>query len=705
MKKNLLLLAVLLMAIITAKAQVTQINSNKSLYATIPLNNVQTIVTSQTDSTLWVTEGNSESTQQLSTSVKFVGIGGLLNGNFIFHGWMPGTGSELYITNGTAGGTTLLKDITLGTAGSDPADFVLHNGFIYFTAVTAAEGRELWRTNGTAAGTTLVKDINTGTAGSNEENNYNLVSTGTYLLFAASGSATQGVELWRSDGTDAGTTMLKDIYTGSDSSKPHNFIVYNNMVLFLAKNAANGEELWKTDGSGANTTIVKDINVGPASCSTIELFPGFGFPVAFNSHSFNNKVYFTATDGSSGGQVWATDGTTGNTTLLKDIIPGIGIASVLLFDAVDAAGKFIFPVGDGTSSSLWQSDGTTAGTTLFKSFSFVSAGQLPFIALNYTFQNGNLSQALFQGNKFFFVGGSDAEGKELWVSDGTIANTTIVKDVNPGTADGIDFAGNIFFLYTSTAFFFAATVGTAGNELWRTDGTAANTEMVEDINNVSLDANPMLGIVNNNKVIFSATDGDDDNNTDLFVVDGNFAPLPVRLTGFSVVKENKDAVLHWYTQEEVNSKNFTVQRSYDAVHFENIGIVQAAGNSSNKLSYQFTDVNIAGSGKPIIYYRLLTIDNDGKMQLSNIVSLKSNVKTWNVQLAANPVLDNIKLNVTGTEGNIQIAITDMTGKLVYSSTLPIVNSTLTIPAAVLPRGFYAMAVINGTDKRIVRFIK
>ena len=120
----------------------------------------------------------------------------------IFRGNTPATGSEIYVTDGTAGGTTLVKDIFAGATGSAPDDFTVLNGFIYFSARTAAEGRELWRTDGTGPGTTIVKDIVPGPDSSNREGNYHMTSSGTYLLFAAN-IAASGLELWKSDGTGA----------------------------------------------------------------------------------------------------------------------------------------------------------------------------------------------------------------------------------------------------------------------------------------------------------------------------------------------------------------------------------------------------------------------------------------------------------------------------------------------------------------------
>ena len=91
----------------------------------------------------------------------------MLSGKFIFDGYTPATGSELYISDGTSAGTVLVSDINPGTAGSSPGQMAsLNDGFLYFSADDGVHGRELWRTNGTPAGTTLVKDIEPGPQGS-----------------------------------------------------------------------------------------------------------------------------------------------------------------------------------------------------------------------------------------------------------------------------------------------------------------------------------------------------------------------------------------------------------------------------------------------------------------------------------------------------------------------------------------------------------
>jgi ELWxxDGT repeat protein len=707
MKKILLLAVCYAVFVLNVNAQVTQLNNNNSLYVTIPLNNGKTIVPSSIDSSLWATDGTPGGTIQISPTIKFEDTYGLLNGKMIFRGSTPATGSEIFITDGTVGGTSLIKDINTGAIGSGPGVMAPLNGFLYFSAETAAEGRELWRTDGTSGGTTLVKDIVSGPSGSMDS--LTIFSSGSYLLFPAESSGS-GVELWKSDGTGAGTALLKDINTGNagaDSSNPREFTSLNSVVLFYATDATHGEELWKTDGTAGGTILLKDINPGTAGSTSFDFF-GFQFPIFPGFHIFNNHAYFNAYDGTSTGELWSTDGTAGNTSLLKDIVPGTGFSAVLALDAVNLSNKFIFPVSDAISrSELWESDGTPGGTVLFKSFSPINPTDVPivFVPFSVNFVTGTFSQPLYQGNKFFFTAGSMTEGYELWISDGTLGGTSVVKDINSGAGDGIDITNNVSYLYTTTDFYFAANDGTHGNELWKTDGTSANTSMVYDINPNAGDANPGLTFICNGKIIFTATDGDDPDLTDLFAVDGNFVSLPVKLTDFTVIPKSNDALLQWSTQQEINSKGFTVERSFDGQHFEDIGIVNAAGTSYFVSRYSFTDPGILVSGRPIVYYRLNATDKDGKSVLTNIISLKIRGNSqWGLRILSNPVKDYVSILLNGISGKLQLSIRDISGRIIYSKSMENVNGQISLPVT-LQNGIYLLEAENNNERKIIKFIK
>ncbi len=710
MKKDLLFLAALFSVILT-NAQVTQINNNNSLEVVYPLAASKTILSSEIDSSIWVSDATLAGTVQISPNIKYEGSGAVIGGNFIFSGYTPATGVELYMTDGTPGGTVLLKDIYSGTTGSRPGDFILFNGDIYFSAVTAANGRELWKTDGTSGGTAMVLDIVPGTDSSNNRDAYWLTATASYMLFAAR-TPSIGVELWKSDGTSAGTVLLKDINMGSsgaDSSNPRYFYHYNSLEFFIAGDATNGEEIWKTDGTPGGTVIVKDINAGTANSTTYDLFPGFPYPIFNGFHAFNSKLYFTATDGASTGEMWVTDGTAGNTTLVKDIIPGVSIPIILLVNAVNLPAKFMFGVSDGSGlAELWESDGTNSGTKVFKTFTPNDPSEIPFIFISYSydFTTGTINIPLFMGNKFFFIAGTMAEGYELWISDGTLGGTTIVKDINPGAVNGMDPANSLSYLYTQTNLFFAATDATHGNELWESDGTSGGTALVKDIYLNAGDAAPQLSLLTSaGKIFFTATDGDDANHRDLFVVNGSFQPLPIQLTDFTVTPKTNDALLQWSTLQETNSKDFTVQRSYDALHFENIGMVQAAGTTSNRHTYSFTDGGIINSGKSEVYYRLLATDKDGKNAYSKVLLLKIKANTdWIVRMLSNPVRGNVNVLLRGITGTVKLSIKDITGKTVFTNTYQNTNGQITLNAN-LQSGTYILVAENNNERKITKFIK
>jgi ELWxxDGT repeat protein len=582
---------------INLAAQVTQINSNKSLKMIFPLSATKTLLYSHADSTVWVTDGSLAGTKQLSAGIFYAETAGLLNGKIIFTGRSNAAGYELFISDGTEAGTTLLKDINPGGVSSDPGiDFVLMSGFIYFTARRPAEGRELWRTDGTPGGTTLVKDIRLGADDSNGPEDYHLFSAGSYLLFAAR-TPTAGIELWRSNGTDAGTVLLKDINTGhsnADSSNPGNFFLLGSNVLFTATDATHGEEIWKTDGTGPGTILLKDINSGTASSTSIEIFMGFSFPIFAGFHSFNNRAFFQAYDGASTGQVWSTDGTSANTTLLKDIVPATGFSIVVigLTNATNLSGKFIFGVYDGEErSELWQSDGSSNGTTLFKAFSTQSSGP-PLIFLNYVYDpNSNtISNPLFQGNKFFFGATTDVEGDELWISDGTLPNTKIVKDIRPNAESGLEGPS---WAFNSTHFYFSANDGVKGIELWKTDGTLAGTLPVADINVGSEGSDPELFFFNaNDNLLFGANNGDHFFETDLYVLGGGLPPAadPCPGTNIVLVSNITGASYQWQVSTGGAFSNLSNNASYSGVATNTLTIIAPP---SSFYGYQYR-CNVAG---------------------------------------------------------------------------------------------------------------
>jgi trimeric autotransporter adhesin len=420
-------------------------------------------------------------------------------GDVFFFSANDGThGSELWKTDGTTDGTVLVKDIRPGTDGGvfgSPGNSANLNGALLFVANDGTNGYELWRSDGTSDGTTLVKDIRPGNGNSRPKL---LVNVGGTLFFAAN-DGTNGYELWRSDGTSDGTTLVKDIRSGALDSSIGGLIDVNGTLFFSANDGSSGSELWKSDGTEAGTVLVSDITPG---------LGGFG---PLNLTNVSGTLYFTTDDAVHGSELWKSDGTAENTVLVRDIRVGAtGAAPGWL---ANVGGTLFFAANDGTSAAgLWKSDGSTAGTVLVKS---VTQGSAFLTSVNdrlfFTANDGthgfelwtsdgtsdgtvmltdnplggvNIPLKLVNANgTLLFSAGDSAHGIEFWKSDGTSAGTVLLKDINPGP--GTNQQALVLGSLNGTVL-LNANDGTHGFELWKSDGTTEGTVLVKDINRQSL---------------------------------------------------------------------------------------------------------------------------------------------------------------------------------------------------------------------------
>ncbi|HEX5150119.1 MAG TPA: M36 family metallopeptidase [Parafilimonas sp.] len=190
---------------------------------------------------------------------------------------------------------------------------------------------------------------------------------------------------------------------------------------------------------------------------------------------------------------------------------------------------------------------------------------------------------------------------------------------------------------------------------------------------------------------FSAAQGNSNNTTDGVAAYDIPAVLPVTFSGFTAEKHGDAALLKWTTAQESNTNKFIVERSADGKPFVSIGEVKAAGNSSVKKSYQFTDASpIMG----VNLYHIKEVDNDGKINLSDIRSLNFADISPSVTISPNPATNTVTIRIPGNNQNLTVRLLSNTGQLISTHAMP--NESYTIDVSRLAAGVYNI-VINGSD--------
>ena len=380
-----------------------------------------------------------------------------------------------------SGTPQLLADINPGAASSNPSPMAVIGTTTYFAANDGTHGNELWKTDGTAAGTVMVADINPGSGSSNPSN---LTSFNGKLYFAAN-DGVHGTELWTSDGTPGGTIRVADINPGSAGSYPGQLTVMNGKLYFAAIDGTHGWELWTSDGTSTGTTMVKDIC--PPTTLTYNYSGVYGTysrsvvidsSNPWNLTNVNGKLYFTANDGTDGTELWTSDGTKSGTTMATDIYPGsTTFTSVVRWGYFGNEYETVTVPSSSNPGNLTNVNGTlyfTAsdghGTELWTSDG--TAGNT--VSLTGALNPSNLTNV---NGTLYFAANDGTHGNELWKSDGSASGTGIVADINPGSAS----SSPNDLTNANGRLYFSANDGTHGTELWKSDGTATGTNMVKDI--------------------------------------------------------------------------------------------------------------------------------------------------------------------------------------------------------------------------------
>jgi ELWxxDGT repeat protein len=417
---------------------------------------------------LWRSDGTTEGTVKVVP--ERIGLLHSLGRGLVFTRSTP-EGVGLWSSNGTAEGTAPLASIPNGLS-YDQRPLVV-GGALYFAADDGMTGRELWRTDGTVAGTARVKDLRPGPSGSNVR--WLLPSGGeTFVFFAEQAAHTS---LWRSDGTEAGTLPVEHLGPLQQGARDDRLVDVNGTLFFASIDGDSGSELWRTDGTAEGTVRVKDLH------------PGLGSSSPAPRLATDTLVFFTADDGTTGRELWRSDGTEAGTFLLKDIAPGTECPQPLLHTIVNGALYFSARDVEGCwQASLWTSDGTPEGTRRLG----VLDDELEKEPGFFTPFNGEV----------YFSGSDFRIGRELYKTDGEYMR--VVKDIRPG----LESSSPRELLEMNGSLYFVADDGVTGAELWRSNGVGEDTLPVADLHPGPRGSEPSHLTAVNGVLYFVADDGE-----------------------------------------------------------------------------------------------------------------------------------------------------------------------------------------------------
>jgi ELWxxDGT repeat protein len=375
----------------------------------------------------------------------------------LFNGTDADGYQNLWVTNGTAAGTSELSVAGADSSGLDPTGFTVFGSEVVFAGYDTSRGDNLWVTNGTAAGTSELS-----VAGPSPLNPQYLTVFGSEVVFA--GYDTGGDDnLWVTNGTAAGTSDLSVAGAESGGLFPPgglvpDFTVFGSEVLFDGADTSRNHNLWVTNGTAAGTS---EISVAGADSEGL-----FG---PFNQYSnpdftvFGSEVVFDGVDASGDQNLWVTNGTAAGTSELSvagtysgglfidspNFTPDFTVfGSEVLFHGIDAGGNV----------DLWVTNGTAAGTS----------------ELSVAADLGGLNPGplVVFGSEVLFAGYDTSGNVDLWVTNGTAAGTSELS-VAGANSQGLDPSN--FAVFGSEVLFEGTDPSADYGHLWVTNGTAAGT--------------------------------------------------------------------------------------------------------------------------------------------------------------------------------------------------------------------------------------
>ena len=387
-----------------------------------------------------------------------------LGDKVIFAGDNSTNYGEIWASDGTQAGTIAIERFQ-PTAGSAPVMDITKMGSVVLYGILDNNNHSiLKKTDGTISGTSLVYDFSS-FASPPQLGLFQAINGVLYFNVYDIGG-TGADQLWRSDGTTAGTYMLKDF--GLDHYVASGYMPSGGLFYVMTVKPGIGNELWKSDGTVAGTVPVKLIGTTPNNNN----YPQYA--------AINSFLLFAGNDAGGGKELWITDGTDAGTHQVADINPGTASSNPSNLTVLND--NIYFSATISGVNKLLKFDGSTVST--IKDITCAASG------------NG-LSLFAVSNNTIVFRGSTSISGSELWITDGTTANTLQVADINPGVA-----SSNPSLLTPGIPIYFSANNGVNGVEIFKYDNS-------DGINGV-----PKLFYVNDNSNtgdVFTTAIGSDSN--------------------------------------------------------------------------------------------------------------------------------------------------------------------------------------------------
>lgn len=416
---------------------------------------------------------------------------------------------------------------------------------------------QLWRTDGTSEGTRRVTRLPSRLW----LNWMTPVALGDQVLFTLT-DGRRGVELWRSDGTEAGTARVVDLSPGKAEvggvgPVPDAILAVGKTLFFTFADGVHGPELWKSDGTQAGTGLVKDILPGPEGA----------FPRQF-ARLGNRLLFFVEADPQEGRApalepaLWSSDGTPEGTVPLKATRWSLGAGAAVGEAFLHREGTSYQP-----SNRLWRSDGQPGGNLLLGDFpsgpaDCVATRRLLVCAVldelgisDGTAQGTRRVRSIPDlqsetlvgtGERVYFAAAPQDGPRQLWTSDGTVPGTVSLAtfpDLGPKSfGDGFARGEPNELTPLGDTLYFGGFAPDTGYELWRSDGTVAGTRPVTDLEPGPTGSYPRSLRVLGDRLIFStsrglwASDGTAAGTT-LIHPDNHYAEVTVaKATGYWVMR-------------------------------------------------------------------------------------------------------------------------------------------------------------------------